>query len=109
MRMYRFGWLFEQLEINLSINLLWTTLFRNLLARARPRRPALTPPPTGQHSGFALELDCLQSWVGWADAPEPRNACAAGLACHTARCWPARRCTLRAAVLACAAMHALHG
>ena len=34
MRMYRFGWLFEQLEINLSINLLWTTLFRNLLVRA---------------------------------------------------------------------------
>ena len=34
MRMYRFGWLFEQLEINLSINLLWTTLFRNLLVHA---------------------------------------------------------------------------
>lgn len=33
MRMYRLGWLFEQLEINLSINLLWTTLFRNLLVR----------------------------------------------------------------------------
>ena len=46
MRMYRFGWLFEQLEINLSINLLWTTLFRNLLVRARPRRPAVTAPPT---------------------------------------------------------------
>ena len=34
MRMYRLGWLFEQLEINLSINLLWTTLFRNVLVRA---------------------------------------------------------------------------
>ncbi|KAK9840789.1 hypothetical protein WJX81_004819 [Elliptochloris bilobata] len=31
MRMYRLGWLFEQMEINLSINLLWTTLFRNVL------------------------------------------------------------------------------
>jgi len=42
--MYRFGWLFEQLEINLSINLLWTTLFRNLLVRRCLRRPTATGP-----------------------------------------------------------------
>jgi len=34
------------MQRDLSINLLWTTLFRNLLARARPRRPAVTAPPT---------------------------------------------------------------
>ena len=42
MRMYRLGWLFEQLEINLSINLLWTTLFRNVLVRTPPARLSIS-------------------------------------------------------------------